>query len=382
MKPIWLLLFVIQAVLGARVLLRMLRTAGGKVVTRSDAPGSGDETISVIVPVLNERARLAPCLDGLIGQHAEVIEILVVDGGSEDGTQELVRSYATRDSRIQLLDASPVPAGWNGKAWGLHCGVEQSNSANRWMLTIDADVRPEPALARSLLTFANRQQLTALSAATRQELAGVGAGLVHPSLLTTLVYRFGIPGHAVKRVDQVQANGQCFLVRRDILRASGGFTAAADSICEDVTVARQIAALGHAVGFFETEDLVTTRMYDNWRETWRNWPRSLPMRDRYFGFPGVIGLLEVLFVQALPLPLFLALRGRPQAPAVVVWLNGLFAATRFGVLFGTARAYSWRPWTYWLSPLLDMPSAIRLISSALRREHVWRGRVLVRGGGV
>lgn len=382
MKPVWLLLLVIQAVLGARVQLRMLRTAGGKVVTRSDASGSGDETISVIVPVLNERARLVPCLDGLIRQDAEVTEILVVDGGSEDGTQDLVRSYATRDPRVHLLDASPVPAGWNGKAWGLQYGVEQSHRANRWILTIDADVRSEPALARALLSFAERQQLTALSAATRQELSGAGAGLVHPSLLTTLVYRFGIPGHAVQRVDQVQANGQCFLARRDILCASGGFTSAADSICEDVTVARQIAEMGHSVGFFETEDLVTTRMYDNWRETWRNWPRSLPMRDRYFGVHGVIGLLEVLFVQALPLPLWLALRLAPQKPPAVVWLNGLLAATRVGVLFGTARAYRWRPWTYWLSPLLDIPSAMRLISSALRRQHTWRGRVLVRGGGV
>ena len=48
---------------------------------------------------------------------------------------------------------------------------------------------------------------------------------------------------------------------------------------------------------------------------------------------------------------------------------------------GIARAYEWRPWTYWFSPLLDLPVALRLITSALRRRQVWRGRVYVRRAG-
>jgi dolichol-phosphate mannosyltransferase len=53
---------------------------------------------------------------------------------------------------------------------------------------------------------------------------------------------------------------------------------------------------------------------------------------------------------------------------------------RLGVLVGTARAYTWRPWTYWLSPLADLPVAVQLWRNALRRTHVWRGRTVVRGG--
>jgi dolichol-phosphate mannosyltransferase len=44
------------------------------------------------------------------------------------------------------------------------------------------------------------------------------------------------------------------------------------------------------------------------------------------------------------------------------------------VLFGTARAYPQRPWTYWLSPLLDLPVVLRLIQRGLQRRHSWRGR--------
>jgi hypothetical protein len=36
-----------------------------------------------------------------------------------------------------------------------------------------------------------------------------------------------------------------------------------------------------------------------------------------------------------------------------------------------------RPWTYWLSPLADLPVALALFVSALRRRHTWRGRELL-----
>jgi dolichol-phosphate mannosyltransferase len=64
----------------------------------------------------------------------------------------------------------------------------------------------------------------------------------------------------------------------------------------------------------------------------------------------------------------------------MMMLNCVFGAMRIGVLFGTMRAYRQRAWTYWLSPLCDLPVAVQLAQSALRRRHIWRGRVLVRGG--
>src|SRR4051794_41608475 len=117
-------LLVAQAGLGAGVVLRLLRTAGGERIEPTDwTPPAGG--ITVIVPVLDERNRLAACLDGLLVQGAEVAEILVVDGGSRDGTPELVGAYRARDCRVRLLDASPVPVDWNGKPWGLQVGLEQ-----------------------------------------------------------------------------------------------------------------------------------------------------------------------------------------------------------------------------------------------------------------
>jgi dolichol-phosphate mannosyltransferase len=370
-------LSIAQALLGLRVGARLVRTARGTTI-RPATNGDLNVSASVIVPVLNERGRLRPCLEGLIAQGSEVAEILVVDGGSTDGTQALIAAFTGRDERVRLIDASPVPANWNGKAWGLQAGLD--NARAPWILTIDADVRPRPGLVRAVLVHAHETSLDVLSVATKQEIDGAGEGLLHPSMLTTLVYRFGIPGGRYRTIADVQANGQCFLARRAVLDTVGGFAAVRDSICEDITLARRLVERGHEVGFFEAGRLVSVRMYPDWRSTWRNWPRSLPMRDRYFGVRGALGLAEVLLVQALPIPLLVGSRLTGARSTGLAQVNLILLVARLGILAGTARAYAERPATYWLSPLVDLPIALRLIASAMQREHTWRGRVLVRRG--
>ncbi|MBV9358911.1 MAG: glycosyltransferase [Chloroflexi bacterium] len=371
------LLWVAQAVLASRVIGRLLRTRGGSPIRRACCGAVPPGRTAVLLPVLDEAARLAPCLDGLTAQSADVGEILVIDAGSRDHTAALVQATAARDRRLRLIEAGPAPAGWNGKVWGLHVGRQVVTGDPEWLLTVDADVRAAPGLARSLVVHAERHSLRMLSVATRQRLSGPGDGLIHPALLATLVYRFGMPGAARSGVAAAVANGQCCLVRRDLLDELGGFAAVRDSLCEDVTLARLAARAGDRVGFSEAAQLVEVQMYAGWREAWRDWPRSLTTRDRLFGLAGWIGLLEVLLVQALPVPLLLAWRSHRVARS----LNACLVLLRVGILIGMARAYRERPATYWLSPLLDPAAALALWLSAVRRHHQWRGRSYARQSG-
>ena len=94
-----------------------------------------------------------------------------------------------------------------------------------------------------------------------------------------------------------------------------------------------------------------------------------------------MGLAEVMLVQGLPwlVALLAALPGVGRLlPPSLVRLNLGLLALRLGILVGIRRAYVSRPWSYWLSPLLDLPAALHLIGSALRREHAWRGRRIQR----
>jgi dolichol-phosphate mannosyltransferase len=379
MKRIAMLVTLFQAFLALRVIARLVATAGGSHIERRSAAENVEGVVTVLVPVLNEAARLPACLAGVTAQGPEVAEILIIDGGSTDDTQAIASSFAARDDRIRLIDATPLPADVNGKAYGIQVGVDAAAPRTDWLLTIDADVRLDPMLVRSLLAHAGQEGIGLLSVATRQRLSGSAEGILHPAMLATLVYRFGIPGHATTDVDRVQANGQCFLIKRDVLMRAGGFTGVFDSACEDVTLARTVAANGDRVGFYEADDLVSVEMYAGWRDAWQNWSRSLPMRDRFTGRSCAVGLGEVTLVQALPLylaPSFRIMLGR-RHPATV--LNLALLCVRAGVLAGMARAYERRPLTYWLSPLADLPVAVRIWQMSRRRRHRWRGRTFVTG---
>lgn len=62
--------------------------------------------VSVVVPCRNEARFIGPCLDSILANDyaATRLEVLVVDGASDDGTQDVVAAYASRDTRVRLLE--------------------------------------------------------------------------------------------------------------------------------------------------------------------------------------------------------------------------------------------------------------------------------------
>jgi rhamnosyltransferase len=57
----------------------------------------------VVVPVKNESAGIAACLEGILSQTVPVEEIIVIDSSSTDGTQEIVGRYP----KVRLLEIPP-----------------------------------------------------------------------------------------------------------------------------------------------------------------------------------------------------------------------------------------------------------------------------------
>ena len=59
--------------------------------------------ISVIVPVYNSEKYLPRCLDSIVNQTLEDIEIICVDDGSTDNSSKILQQYAARDKRIKFI---------------------------------------------------------------------------------------------------------------------------------------------------------------------------------------------------------------------------------------------------------------------------------------
>lgn len=68
--------------------------------------GSVEPDISVIIPVLNEAEGIEHCFREVVGRLALApysFELLFVDDGSTDGSSELLRAIAARDSRVTVI---------------------------------------------------------------------------------------------------------------------------------------------------------------------------------------------------------------------------------------------------------------------------------------
>lgn len=59
--------------------------------------------VSVIIPIYNVESYLAQCLDSVLGQSYENLEIICIDDGSTDSSGKIAQEYASRDSRVRYL---------------------------------------------------------------------------------------------------------------------------------------------------------------------------------------------------------------------------------------------------------------------------------------
>ena len=340
--------------------------------------------VSVVVPTLNEAERIGGCLEGLTRQSYEVREVLVVDSRSQDGTVDLVKAAQAKDPRFRVLTDDPLPPGWVGRPWALHTGFLNSSEQSEWILGVDADTYPQAGMVASALKTAEREGYDLVSLAPRFILKDLGELWLQPALLMTLIYRFGAAGGSVGGADRVMANGQCFLCRRSLLAQLGGYASARSSFCDDVTLARNAAQAGAKVGFLDGSRVLKVRMYEGAAETWREWGRSLDLKDASTSAQKWGDLTFLTLVQGLPLLasvglLIAVLSGNLSLPILAaLGLNLGLLTMRFALLLAIAPSYDFSQarasWSFWFSPLADPLAAYRIFLSSTRQPKQWRGR--------
>ena len=379
-----LLLLLIQVPATAILLSRLLKGPGRYPALEPQQPTPELlGTVSVVVPTLNEALRISPLLEGLSRQSYEVREIIVVDSRSQDGTPDLVKTSQLKDPRFRVMTDDPLPSGWVGRPWALHNGFLFTSQESEWFLGMDADIQPHPGLVASLVKTAIAQGYDLVSLSPQFILKYPGECWLQPALLMTLLYRFDPTGIYTEQPERVMANGQCFLCRRSVLTAVNGYTSAKGSFCDDVTLARNIAAEGFKVGFLDGAKVLKVRMYEGALETWKEWGRSLDLKDASTRAQvwGDLWLLSA--VQGLPLFILLSYLFLPAVvlslPALLLLgLNIFLVVIRFALLLAIAPSYDRKDatggWLFWLSPLADSLAVLRIFLSAFHTPKEWRGR--------
>ena len=105
--------------------------------------------ISVIVPVFNVKPYLEKCLDSILAQTNNDLEVLIIDDGSTDGCGEICDRYAEQDHRIQVFHTKN-----NGLSAARNLGLDRVHG--EYIGFVDSDDWIEPDMYERLFDLAEQ----------------------------------------------------------------------------------------------------------------------------------------------------------------------------------------------------------------------------------
>ena len=231
--------------------------------------GSSVPLVSMILPVRNQARTVSDCVRSLVGLEYPNKEIIVVDGGSTDGTRELVQKFA---HEITVVDEEPLPVGWVGKNWACHLGYKKSRG--ELLLFTDGDsVHAIDSLARSV-NYLRAENADLVTLAPGAILRSFWERLLQPPIFLLIMILVG--GKLVNDDNRLNAigNGQYMLFRREAYDRIGGHYAVRDKIIEDYSLGRLLKRAGMRLRFVTASDALGVRMYASLGEIWRGWRKN------------------------------------------------------------------------------------------------------------
>lgn len=77
-----------------------------------------DKKVSIIIPVYNVQEYIEECMESVIRQTYQNLEIIVVDDGSKDDSLMICKQYAVKDKRIKIF-SQPNAGVSTARNWGL-----------------------------------------------------------------------------------------------------------------------------------------------------------------------------------------------------------------------------------------------------------------------
>ncbi len=191
------------------------------IIAMALPPARSDQThlrVSIVMPVLNEATTIEAALRRLRADFADC-ELIVVDGGSTDGTAQLAQAWAS------------VVRGPRGRARQMNEGARHTCGDVLWF--VHADTVLDPAALGELR-----------AALGDPDVVGGGLRLRFDARSPALDYLAWISNHRARRLHHIFGD-QAMFVRRDVFDDLGGFPDL--PLMEDLELARRLHRRGRLV---------------------------------------------------------------------------------------------------------------------------------------
>lgn len=364
----WTVLAAFQLCIGLVLLLstqRHLRTT--KTLGPSRAYADRDlPSLTVAIPARNETTDLQDCLTALVTSDYPKLEILVIDDRSQNQrTPEIIRQFAHDGVRF-LAGKEADGNSWLAKNYAYEQLAEAASGD--LLLFCGVDVRFDPSALRTLVSTLLDKQKTMLSVLPHN--AKPHDRLTYLVQPARYAWELSLPRRLFNRPPVLST---CWLIKKSLLKSTGGFRAASRSITPESYFART-ARVHDGYSFVRSNLVVSNKPFVEQRAT--------TIRTRYPQLrrrPELVGLVSLAEISFLALPYVLAVAGIFQHRWYVVVLSGLASVTTL-ITYSLVIAVTYREfrtWTLLLIPLVGVYDVLLLNFSMWKYEFsavVWKGR--------
>ncbi len=110
-----------------------------------------DIKVSVILPSLDVAPYVEECVESVANQTLQELEILCVDAGSVDGTEEILRRYAEKDERIQVIHSEY-------KSYGHQVNTGLERAMGKYIAVVETDDFIRDTMYEELYQIAEKTQ--------------------------------------------------------------------------------------------------------------------------------------------------------------------------------------------------------------------------------
>ena len=258
--------------------------------------------VSVLIPARNEAAGIGDALRAVLASRGVEFEVVVMDDGSTDGTDGIVRGLAENDPRVRLERAPALPAGWNGKQ---HACWALAHAARYPVLCfVDADVRLGPECVARMAGFLEGKAL--VSGFPRQVTGTTLEWLLLPLIHFVLLGFLPIARMRLGTDPALAAGcGQFMMARAEDYFACGGHSGIKLTMHDGLRLPRLFREAGFRTDLADLTELASCRMYTSAGQVWSGLAKNA---TEGLGDPRRIVPVSVLLVlgQVLPPALLVA----------------------------------------------------------------------------
>jgi hopene-associated glycosyltransferase HpnB len=228
-------------------------------------------SVVAIVPARNEAALIGSAITSLLNQTV-ALRVILVDDESTDGTADVARRVAEKAGKTDALiviQGKPMPAGWTGKVWSMHQGIEYARVRGfnpPWLMLTDADVLHGPETVASLGRIASQGQYDLVSFMVKLHCESLAEKLLIPAFVYFFLMLYPPAWIRNPRRATAGAAGGCMLVRAEALECAGGLQAVRNAVIDDCALAGLLKRHGRRLWVGLTDQSQSLRRYETFSQ--------------------------------------------------------------------------------------------------------------------